>query len=79
MSGMGARLHMLRIQKKWSQKRLEEESGVSQGAISLYENDSRPGVPLAHVMRLADALDVPLQLLAYGERYEDSAKNRRKR
>lgn len=75
MAGLGARIMLLRKSKKWSQHELAERSGVSQGAISFYERDKSPGLPLAHAMRLADALGVPLQLLAYGKTVEKSQRS----
>lgn len=67
MSGMGARIRMIRESKHLSQTDLADLAGMSQGAISAYERDAVDGVPLAHVMRIADALETTVQWIAYGE------------
>lgn len=70
MKGMGERIRMMREDVRgWTQSDLAERSGVDQPNISNYEGERRAGVPLAHVMRLADALGVPIQFLAYGREY----------
>lgn len=70
MEELGERLRMLREMKDWTQGDLAEASGVEQSSISNYEAGKRAGVPLAHVMRLADALGTPLQFLAYGREWK---------
>lgn len=72
MKGLGTRIKMIRASKGWTQERLAEEAQVSQGSVSAYERDDRSGIPLAHVMRIADALTVPLQFLAYGSEVSPS-------
>jgi transcriptional regulator with XRE-family HTH domain len=67
MEKMGERLAMMREDRKLTQEQLAEKAGVSQGAISAYERGERPGIPLAIVMRLVDALDTTIQYIAYGE------------
>lgn len=69
MEGFGERLKMLREARGLSQSELAELSGVEQPTISNYETGKRTGIPLAHAMRLADALGFPLQFLAYGREW----------
>lgn len=62
---LGANLQRARLEGGLSQARLAEESGLSQAQVSLYEAGRR--LPsLGQFVRLARALDVPLQRLLTG-------------
>lgn len=70
MAALGERIRLLREMKGWTQGDLERESGVEQSSISNYESGKRAGVPLANIMRIADALGSPIQFLAYGREWK---------
>jgi methanogenic corrinoid protein MtbC1 len=67
MNSFGSNLKNLRKEKKLSQKALAQTVGVGQTTIANYENDQRYPNPLI-LSKLADALDVSLDLLLERER-----------
>ena len=63
---LGKNMRDARTSKGWSQSRLAAETGISSTAISAYENDKkRPG--LDTLARVANALDVSIDMLYYGD------------
>ena len=64
MKTFGARLRYARELRKLTQKQLAQASGLSQGAIGNYENDSRRNPK--NVFRIAEALKVQPAWLAMG-------------
>lgn len=64
MKTFGARLRYARELRQLTQKELAQASGLSQGAIGNYENDSRRSPK--NVFRIAEALDVEPAWLAMG-------------
>jgi ribosome-binding protein aMBF1 (putative translation factor) len=56
-------VRVVREWRDWTQKRLSKTTGIAQGHISDIETGRRVGTP-ATLRRIADALGVPLDLLA---------------
>jgi transcriptional regulator with XRE-family HTH domain len=59
---LGRRLHALRTARGWSQERLAEEAGMHRTYMWGIEQGVR-NPSLRHLVRLADALSLPLRLL----------------
>jgi XRE family transcriptional regulator, regulator of sulfur utilization len=59
---IGRRIHVLRWEKGWSLKDLEDASGVSQSMLSRYERGSHPA-SLERLGQIAEALGSSLQYL----------------
>lgn len=53
--------------KGWSQTDLGERADLKQGTISVIENGGRENLPLSSVLAIAEALEVSLDYLIYGE------------
>lgn len=79
MAQMGNRIRMLRETLGMTQAQLAQLCQLSQGALSAYERNKVSGIPLASVMRLADALQTTIQWLAYGEAVPDRIAGRYRR
>jgi transcriptional regulator with XRE-family HTH domain len=66
VKALGRRIRQLRTDRGWSQERLAEESGMHRTYMWGIEQGMRnPSV--RHLIRLADALDIPVKSL-----FEDS-------
>ncbi len=67
MKGMAERLREARISKGMTQRELEIEAGLSRGLVCKIENWSRPGTSIRTVCQLADALEIEVRWLVFGE------------
>ena len=63
---IGIRIKELRNKKGLSQEDLQNRSGIQSSIISAIENNKRP-VGLQTFVRIAEALEVPLDYLYYGD------------
>ncbi len=76
MAHLGYRLRETRTRLKLTQTDLAELAGVEQATVSHYESGKRHGsIALAVVMKICDALEVPLQFIAYGHQGHDSSRS----
>jgi len=62
MSKFGENLKNVRISKNWSQKKLADEVGISQVAISQFENGERLPTP-ANITKFAKVLSIRREIL----------------
>ena len=62
---IGERIAALRRERGLSQARLAEATGVSRSAVAQWETD-RAGQYSGHLARIAQALDVSVELLLHG-------------
>ena len=66
---LGHRVQELRRERQWSQEQLAQAAGLDRTYISMVEH-GKQNLTLGAVMKLADALEVPLQrLLVSSTRY----------
>ena len=63
---LGARVKMLRLEKRWSQTDLAKKAGVSQPTISLYENEPGAAYRDDVLFKIAAALGVSPEYLKTG-------------
>ena len=57
---LGEKVRQLRKGRQWTLKSLANQTGLSQSYLSAIEKGKRPNPSFCAVVRLADALDVPL-------------------
>jgi transcriptional regulator with XRE-family HTH domain len=60
---MQFRIKELRKDRRMSQEELSEKSGVSRTIVSFLENGSETDTKVGTLLKIADALDVPLAAL----------------
>lgn len=60
---LGSQLRVNRVKKGYSMKELAERSGVSACAINYWENGKGTNMRLDTIIRLATALNIPLEEL----------------
>ena len=63
---LGERIAALRRERGWSQAALAEATGVSRSAVAQWETD-RSGQVSGNLSRIAQVLDVSLEVLLHGE------------
>jgi transcriptional regulator with XRE-family HTH domain len=62
LRALGKRVRILRLTRELSQAELAEAAGMSRNFVSLIENGAH-GVDVVRLLRLAAALDIPLDEL----------------
>ena len=66
MSALGDTIKRLRLAHDWTLENLSNESGVSKGFLSELENGKRNNLGSSTLMRIAEALKVPVESLMEG-------------
>ena len=67
MRPMGRRIAGKRVEHDLTQRALAVLAGLSQHTITMVEQGKQPAISLAAVLSIAEALQVDLQYLVYGE------------
>ena len=62
---LGERVRAARLARGWTQQQLARRAGLSQGGVSQIERGRRPTPHRRTLARLAEALDLDLDLAAY--------------